>query len=390
MESVLTDLHTQLGRSGQRRTELATRGRFWRPQLRLSVQHFCQSCATFATFKPPSRSPRAPLKPTTTGFLGERVGLVILRPLPISVRGFEYVLVMVDYFTKWAEAVPLLRQDAASVANAISRTWISRWGAPLSLHSDCVPNSQSQLLQELYEGSKDFSCWLRRLNFHLDDVSQNKRSRTVLQHLADDQMNKALDAGLIRHTPFQVLCDQLQRLFQPPLSIEEAIDQLLKRSLRSHETPRQFVDALLRLARDAYPSLSAADRDQVVLYHFKRGLGSQEAAYSLRIQPPGDLNEAIQRASRMLTTDAPTGDNHSRAELWKTTPDRRQQNNTSWPRPHYQPSQRFNRGNRPTTFHTPYRPPPLNAEPRQFRGDRDSAAAAITRHIVYRFTRRFT
>nr|VZI23064.1 unnamed protein product [Spirometra erinaceieuropaei] len=210
-----------------------------------------------------------------------------------------------------------------------------------------------------YDGSKDFSCWLRRLKFHLDDVPQDERSRTVLQHLADDQMDKALYAGLTRHTPSQVLCDHLQRLFQPPLTIEEALDQLLKRSLRSDETPRQFAETLLRLARDAFPSLSAADRGQVVLYHFKRGLGSQEVTYSLRIQPPGDLNEAMQRASRMLTTNAPTGDNHPRAEPWKSTPDRRQQDNT-WTRPHYQPSQRFNRGSRHPTFRTPYRPPPLN------------------------------
>ncbi|BHF70481.1 hypothetical protein SprV_0301353200 [Sparganum proliferum] len=237
-----------------------------------------------------------------------------------------------------------------------------------------------------YDGSKDFSCWLRRLKFHLDEVPQHQRSRTVLQHLADDQVDRALDAGLTRHTPLQVLCDQLQRLFQPPLSIEEATDQLLKRSLRSDEIPRQFADALLRLARDADHSLSATDRDQVVLYHFKRGLGSQEVTYSLRIQPPGDLSDAIQRASRMLTTDAPTGDNHSRADSWKTNPDRRQQNNTSWTRPHYPPSQRINRGSRASTFRTPYRPPPLNTEPRRFRGDRDStAAAAITKegnHIL--------
>ncbi|BHF65167.1 hypothetical protein SprV_0200817600 [Sparganum proliferum] len=93
----------------------------------------------------------APLQPMTTGFPGERVGLNILGPLPISVRGFEYVLVMVDYFTKWVEAVPLLRQDAASDANAISRTWISRWGAPLSFRSDCDANFQSQLLEEVCE-----------------------------------------------------------------------------------------------------------------------------------------------------------------------------------------------------------------------------------------------
>ncbi|BHF75064.1 hypothetical protein SprV_0501815800 [Sparganum proliferum] len=223
--------------------------------------------------------------------------------------------------------------------------------------------------------------WKSLPKFHLDDVPQHEHSRTVLQYLADDQMDKALDAGLTRHTPLQVLCDQLQRLFQPPLSVEEALDQLLNRSSKNDETPRQFADALPRLARDAFPSLSAADRDQVVLYHFKRGLGSQEVTYSLRIQPPGDLNEAIQRASRMLSTEAPAGDNHPRTESWKTTPDRRQQNHSSWARPQYQPSQQFNRGNRPSTFRTPYRPPPFTAEPRPFQGDRDSTAAAITKEV---------
>uniref|UniRef100_A0A0V0J4Q4 Gag-Pol polyprotein n=1 Tax=Schistocephalus solidus TaxID=70667 RepID=A0A0V0J4Q4_SCHSO len=85
----------------------------------------------------------------TLGFPGERVGLDIIGPLPILIRGHEFLLVMIDYFTKWTEAIPLLRQDAASVANAINRTWISRWGSPLSFHSDCGSNFESQLMQEV-------------------------------------------------------------------------------------------------------------------------------------------------------------------------------------------------------------------------------------------------
>nr|VZI20266.1 unnamed protein product [Spirometra erinaceieuropaei] len=123
--------------------------RFWWQQLRTSVAYFCQSCATCASFKTPSPTPRAPMQPMTTGFPGERVGLDIIGPLPISVRGYEYILVMVDYFTKWVEATPLLRQDATSVANAITRTWIRRWGAPLAFNSDCGSNFDSQLLKDV-------------------------------------------------------------------------------------------------------------------------------------------------------------------------------------------------------------------------------------------------
>ncbi|VDN44014.1 unnamed protein product, partial [Dibothriocephalus latus] len=40
---------------------------------------------------------------------------------------------------------------ARSIANAIRRTWISRWGAPLSFHSDCGHNFESQLFHDVCE-----------------------------------------------------------------------------------------------------------------------------------------------------------------------------------------------------------------------------------------------
>ncbi|BHF65641.1 hypothetical protein SprV_0200865400 [Sparganum proliferum] len=149
IESVLAELHAELGHCGQKRTELAARARFWWPQLRASTYHFCQSCDTCASFKSPVPAPRAPMQPMTTGFPGERVGPDIIGPLPISVRGYEYILVMVDYFTKWVEAVPLLRQDAVSVANAVNRSWICCWGAPLAFHTDCGSNFDSRLFPEV-------------------------------------------------------------------------------------------------------------------------------------------------------------------------------------------------------------------------------------------------
>ncbi|BHF65552.1 hypothetical protein SprV_0200856500 [Sparganum proliferum] len=62
---------------------------------------------------------RAPIQPMTTGFPFERVGIDVIGPLPFTPAGERYPLVMVGYFTKWAEAVPLRRQDAASITNAL-------------------------------------------------------------------------------------------------------------------------------------------------------------------------------------------------------------------------------------------------------------------------------
>ncbi|BHF81360.1 hypothetical protein SprV_0702449000 [Sparganum proliferum] len=149
VQVVLTDLHNELGHVGQAKTEAATRQRFWWPHLREHVATFCNTCTTCAKFKTPRQLPRAPLQPMHTSFPFQRLGLDIIGPLPFTTTGHRFILVMVDYFTKWAEAVPLLRQDAVSLTNAIFNNWICRFGVPLSIHSDCGANFDSKLLQEV-------------------------------------------------------------------------------------------------------------------------------------------------------------------------------------------------------------------------------------------------
>ena len=82
-------------------------------------------------------------------------------PLPVTSRGQKYVLVIVDYFTKWAEAVPLPNQEAATVARALVETIVCRLGAPAVLHSDQGRNFQSRLFREvvsLLEMSQTRTC----------------------------------------------------------------------------------------------------------------------------------------------------------------------------------------------------------------------------------------
>ncbi|VDN37524.1 unnamed protein product [Dibothriocephalus latus] len=61
------------------------------------------------------------------------------RKRDFSFNGSVWTLLahFLDYFTKWIEAIRLLTQDAASVTIIIFNEWIRRFGAPLSLHSEC-------------------------------------------------------------------------------------------------------------------------------------------------------------------------------------------------------------------------------------------------------------
>jgi hypothetical protein len=79
----------------------------------------------------------------------EHVAIDILGPLPITRAGNKYVLVMIDCFSKWAEAVALPNQEAATITKAFVENFVCRFGTPLQIHSDQGRNFESTIFQEM-------------------------------------------------------------------------------------------------------------------------------------------------------------------------------------------------------------------------------------------------
>ena len=81
----------------------------------------------------------------------ERVGIDILGPLPTTDRGNRFVLLAVDYFTRWPEAWALPDHTAATIARTLVTEYFSRFGVCQVLHSDCGRDFQSSLMREIGE-----------------------------------------------------------------------------------------------------------------------------------------------------------------------------------------------------------------------------------------------
>ena len=109
-------LHNDLGHFGIDKTIALTEEGFWWPGYVSDVQHWVQSCNTCARTKPPHRSPRAPLQSIPVGGPMEALAIDFVGPLPESDRGNRHILVLTDYYTKWAEAFALKIQKADTVA----------------------------------------------------------------------------------------------------------------------------------------------------------------------------------------------------------------------------------------------------------------------------------
>ena len=64
-------------------------------------------------------------------------------------RENQYILVVVDQFSKWVECYALSDQTAERVARTLVSEFIGRFGCPLELHSDQGRNFESRMFKEV-------------------------------------------------------------------------------------------------------------------------------------------------------------------------------------------------------------------------------------------------
>ncbi|POS82547.1 hypothetical protein EPUL_004988, partial [Erysiphe pulchra] len=150
---VLRKLHdgTSGGHFGIKKTLEKVRERFYWVNCKEDVKDWCRKCRLCASSNGPRGSRRAPMKQYNVGSPLERVAIDISGPFPETEDGNKYILVAMDYFTKWVEAYAIPNQEASTVADILVKEMFSRLGVPLELHSDQGRNFESSLFQGVCE-----------------------------------------------------------------------------------------------------------------------------------------------------------------------------------------------------------------------------------------------
>jgi transposase InsO family protein len=135
------------GHQGIKRTRDLLKLHYFWPTLNRDVERYVKECDSCAKFKV-GRNPTAPLgqlPETTVPF--ELTSMDICGPYPETRRGNRYLLTVIDYFTRYPEAIPIPRQDAPTVARALVTEIFSRLDCPQTISSDKGSNFMSELFQ---------------------------------------------------------------------------------------------------------------------------------------------------------------------------------------------------------------------------------------------------
>ena len=137
------------GHQGIARTTQRLAAKFFWYKFKKDVANYVSGCSVCNKNKKTAPLGKCPLTNFQAGAPMERVHIDFLGPLPKSSQNNQYVLMMVDQFTKWVECVPLPNQTAEVTAKAIIDHLFSRFGTPFQIVSDQGRNFESRVFAEL-------------------------------------------------------------------------------------------------------------------------------------------------------------------------------------------------------------------------------------------------
>ena len=121
---------------------------YWWDGMYGDVHRFVRGCLTCAARGGTGRRQRAPLQPLPVSGPFQRVGVDIME-MPQTERGNRYVIVFVDYLTKWVEACATQDQTSETIARLLVDTVVCRHGVPAELLSDRGANLLSELIRNV-------------------------------------------------------------------------------------------------------------------------------------------------------------------------------------------------------------------------------------------------
>uniref|UniRef100_A0A3P9D155 Gypsy retrotransposon integrase-like protein 1 n=1 Tax=Maylandia zebra TaxID=106582 RepID=A0A3P9D155_9CICH len=128
--------HPTAGHLGIAKTLARMQSRFYWPKMASEVKRYVLSCPVCQLTKPSQRKPAGFMVPISPQRPWEYAGVDFVGPLPRTASGNSYILVFVDYFSKWIEVCAVRDATARVAASKFINEVFARHGAPRYLISD--------------------------------------------------------------------------------------------------------------------------------------------------------------------------------------------------------------------------------------------------------------
>ncbi|XP_022019418.1 uncharacterized protein LOC110919460 [Helianthus annuus] len=157
---------------------------YW-PGMHVDALKELHKCDSYQRHAPKTMRPKNDLIPVSTAWPFQQWGIDMVGPFPEAPGAVKFIIVDVDYFTKWVEAKALASTSAMMVCKFIWEHIICRFGLPLKIVTDNGTNFASEYLQE----------WMKELNIEhtFSSVAHPQGNGQV------ESVNKSIVKGIKAH-----------------------------------------------------------------------------------------------------------------------------------------------------------------------------------------------
>ncbi|UYV80861.1 K02A2.6-like [Cordylochernes scorpioides] len=188
-------VHTRYGRAVKipRRTTYRLKNKYYWPSMLKDVSEFVKTCHLCQSRKGSNHLPSGLLQPIPpANYPFERIKIDFVGPLPSTKRRMKWIIVLTDYYTKYAETKAVSEETVKEASTFLIKHIILHHGAPRFLISDRGSQFTSNLMKEVMKMCKVKHCFTTSYHPQANGLTERLNRtliNTISMYVNTDQKN---------------------------------------------------------------------------------------------------------------------------------------------------------------------------------------------------------